>query len=166
MYDIYHTNKYMLKQDIEFYSPTTLKSYNLDAAITYQLNMLENLDKITKKHCENVANLTCRICDYLHASNSFTVNATVCAYLHDIGKMFIPKEILTKPTRLTDEEFEIMKTHTTIGYNICMKDLKLRPFAGGPLYHHECLNGTRISKWFDTKRYSILCTNHSYCRCF
>ena len=35
-----------------------------------------------------------------------------------------------------------MKTHTTIGYNVCMRDLKLRPYADGPLYHHEALNGS------------------------
>lgn len=136
----------MFKQDIEFYNPTTLKSYNLDKSMKYQLNMLENLDLLTRNHSENVANLTCRICNRLHCSKSFTIYATICAYLHDIGKTFIPREILTKPTLLTEEEYEIMKTHTTIGYNMCMRDLKLRPYAGGPLYHHECLNGTRLSK--------------------
>ena len=124
----------LLKQNIEFYSPTILKSYNLDKTMRYQLNMLENLDLFTRKHSENVANLTCRMCEYLHASKSFTIHTTICAYLHDIGKLFIPPEILAKPTMLTDEEFEIMKTHTTIGYNICMKDLKLRPYARTVLY--------------------------------
>lgn len=137
----------LLKQDIEFYSPTILKSYNLDKTMRYQLSMLENLDLFTRRHSENVANLTCRMCEYLHAGQTFTINATICAYLHDIGKLFIPPNILSKPTVLTEEEFEIMKTHTTIGYNVCMKDLKLRPYAGGSLYHHECLDGSRLSKW-------------------
>ncbi|MCI9366358.1 MAG: HD domain-containing protein [Clostridia bacterium] len=119
----------MFKQDIEFYSPTNLKAYNLDQTMRYQLNILENLDVFTRRHSENVANLTCRMCEYLHASKAFTIHATISAYLHDIGKMFIPPEILNKPDILTNEEFEVMKTHTTIGYNICMKDLKLRPYA-------------------------------------
>ncbi len=72
----------------------------------------------------------------------FTVYCTTCAFLHDIGKLFIPLEILAKPDALTDEEFEIMKTHTTLGYNLCYKDLSLRPYAEGALYHHEALNGT------------------------
>ncbi|CDC06239.1 hD-GYP domain-containing protein [Clostridium sp. CAG:343] len=62
--------------------------------------------------------------------------------MHDIGKLFIPPEILQKPAKLTDEEYEIMKTHTTLGYNMCMKDLKLRPYSAGPIYHHEALNGS------------------------
>ena len=115
---------------IDFYNSTTLKSYNLDQIMRYQLSMLDNLDFITKRHSENVANLTCRMCEYMHARRDFTIHATIAAYLHDIGKLFVPVEILQKPTRLTDEEYEIMKTHTTIGYNICMKDLKLRPYAG------------------------------------
>jgi hypothetical protein len=56
--------------------------------------------------------------------------------------MFIPPSILQKPSRLTDEEFEVMKTHTTIGYKMCMKDPKLKPYAAGTLYHHEALNGS------------------------
>lgn len=129
-------------REIDFYSPVSLKSYNLDQTMRYQLNMLDGLDVFTKKHCENVANLTCRICEYLHLKQSFTIYATICAYLHDIGKLFIPSSILQKNGPLTDEEYEVMKTHTTLGYNMCMKDLKLRPYAAGAKYHHEALNGT------------------------
>ena len=132
----------MRKEEFNFYSPTALKSYNLDKTMRYQLNMLDTLDVFTRKHCENVANLTCRICEYLRCSQKFTIYATTCAYLHDIGKLFIPPAILQKPGALTDEEYNVMKTHTTIGYNICMKDLKLRPYADGALYHHEGLDGS------------------------
>ena len=132
----------MYKEKYDFYSPINLKSYNLDQTMRYQLDMLERLDPITRKHSENVANLSCRICEYLRCSTRFTIHCTIAAFLHDIGKLFIPPEILNKPTKLTDEEYEIMKTHTTLGYKMCMKDLKLRPYALGPLDHHEALNGT------------------------
>ena len=132
----------MFENNFDFYDKTYLKSYNLDESMRYQLNMLDRLDVFTRKHCENVANLTCRLCEYLHCNKGFTEYCTICAYLHDIGKLKIPPEILQKPGRLTDEEYEIMKTHTTIGYKMCMNDLKLRPYAAGPLYHHEALNGS------------------------
>ncbi len=132
----------MRDSKIDFYSPTALKSYNLDKTMRYQLNVLGNLDFFTKRHSENVANLVCRICQYLHCKNSYTVFCTICAYLHDIGKIFIPLSILNKPDRLTPEEYEIIKTHTTLGYEMCIKDLELRPYAIGALYHHEALNGT------------------------
>lgn len=127
---------------IDFYSSTNLKSYNLDDVMKYQLSMLDRLDVFTRRHSENVANLVCRICEYLHCKKYFTIHATICGYLHDIGKLFIPPEILNKPDRLTPEEYEVIKTHTTLGYEMCMKDIKLRPYAEGPLYHHEALNGT------------------------
>lgn len=132
----------MKSEKIDFYNSTNLKSYNLDAIMKYQLSMLDRLDIFTRRHSENVANLVCRICEYLHCNKYFTIHATICAYLHDIGKLFIPPKILNKPGALTHDEFEIMKTHTTLGYEMCMKDLKLRPYAEGPLYHHEALNGT------------------------
>ena len=132
----------MKTEKLDFYDKTALKSYNLDNAMQYQLNMLDRLDVFTRKHCENVASITCRLCKYLHCTKNFTYYCTICAYLHDIGKIFIPPSILQKPGKLTDEEYEVMKTHTTIGYDMCMKDLKLRPYAAGPLYHHEALNGT------------------------
>lgn len=127
--------------EFDFYDKTNLKSYNLDKTMRYQLDMLDTLDVFTRKHCENVASLVCRICEYLHCNKGFTEYCTVCAYLHDIGKLFIPPEILQKPGKLTEEEYAIMKSHTTLGYNMCMKDLKLRPYAAGALYHHEALNG-------------------------
>ena len=132
----------MKNETFDFYDKTSLKSYNLDQSMRYQLNLLDSLDVFTRKHCENVASITCRLCEYLHCTRDFTQYCTICAYLHDIGKMFIPPAILQKPDILTDEEFEVMKTHTTIGYDMCMKDLKLRPYAAGPYYHHEALDGS------------------------
>ena len=132
----------MKDEVFDFYDPTSLKAYNLDKNMQYQLNILGSLDVFTRKHSENVANLTCRICEKLHCQKGFIEYCTICAYLHDIGKQFIPASILQKPGKLTEEEYEIMKKHTTIGHKICMDDLKLRPYAAGAYYHHEALNGS------------------------
>lgn len=140
-----------MSYEFNFYDRTSLKSYNLDESMRYQLNMLDSLDVFTRKHCENVASITCRLCEYLHCNKGFTEYCTICAYLHDIGKLFIPAKILQKPGKLTDEEYETMKTHTTLGYEVCMKDLKLRPYIAGPLYHHEALNGSGYPKGLTKK---------------
>lgn len=131
-----------IKHTFNYYDKTYLKSYNLDESLKYQLNLLDSLDLFTRKHCENVATIVCNLCHKLHLSKDFTEYCTICAYLHDIGKLFIPHEILQKPAKLTDEEYEIIKQHTTLGYNICIKDPKLRPYYAGAYYHHECLDGT------------------------
>lgn len=132
----------MKSEKFDFYNSTSIKSYNLNEKIRYQLKMLDGLDAFTRRHSENVASITCRLCEHLHLDKGFTVYCTTCAYLHDIGKLFIPPTILQKTSALTDKEYETMKTHTTIGYDMCMKDPKLRPYAAGTLYHHESLDGS------------------------
>lgn len=131
-----------MNEVFDFYNKTSLKSYNLNETMRYQLSRLDTLDVFTRKHSESVANITCRLCELLKLNSAFTVYCTTCAYLHDIGKIFIPHEILQKKSKLTDEEYEIMKTHAIKGYNICIADPLLQPYANGPLYHHEALNGT------------------------
>ena len=98
----------------DFYNSSSIKFYNLDQNIRYQLAVLEILDPITKKHCMNVGNLCGRLCQYLNLNSEFTVYCITSGYLHDIGKSKVPYEILSKPTRLTDEEFEIIKKHTKL----------------------------------------------------
>lgn len=132
----------MQRENFNFYSPINLRSYNLDKTVKEQLEILGTLDNVTRKHSENVANLVYRICEYLHCKKDFIVYCTICAYLHDIGKLMVPSSILQKPAKLTDEEYEIMKKHTIYGYEICMKDKKLKPYSAGALYHHEALNGS------------------------
>ncbi len=131
-----------IKRTFNFYDQTYLKSYNLDQSIRYQLNLLDSLDIYTRKHCESVATITCNLCRKLRLSKGFTEYCTICAYLHDIGKLFIPSSVLQKPAKLTSEEYEIMKKHTTLGYKLCIKDSKLRPYHAGAYYHHEALDGT------------------------
>lgn len=77
-----------MKEELDFYSKTNLKSYNLDETMRYQLSVLDTLDPFTRKHSENVANITCRLCEYMHLNTNFLVYCTTCAYLHDIRKAF------------------------------------------------------------------------------
>ncbi|MBQ2276917.1 MAG: diguanylate cyclase [Lachnospiraceae bacterium] len=62
--------------------------------------------------------------------------------LHDIGKLSIPDQILMKPSRLDDKEFEIMKGHTENGYKIALSSPELAQIADDILYHHERWDGT------------------------
>lgn len=132
----------MKNYNFDFYNSASLKSYNLTDTMKFQLSILNRMDHITKRHSENVANLVCRICEYLHFNSHVIIQSTMSAYLHDVGKLAVPTEILNNPGKLTDEEFEIMKTHTTKGYEICMKNPELRPYAQAALCHHEALNGS------------------------
>ncbi|MDO5556699.1 MAG: HD domain-containing protein [Clostridia bacterium] len=154
----------MKKDRLDFYSPINLKSYNLNEIIRYQLSIMDNVDIFTRRHCENVGNLVCRICEYMKFKKYFIVYATTCAYIHDIGKIFLPKEILENIENLSDEQLEVFKTHTTLGYKACIKDPRLRQYADAILCHHESLDGTRISCWPYKERYSSSFSNNPRCR--
>ena len=65
----------------------------------------------------------------------------ICALLHDIGKISIPVEILEKPGKLTYEEFEIMKNHSKIGYDI-LSELNMNEIRDIATLHHEKLDGS------------------------
>ncbi|PYS56595.1 MAG: hypothetical protein DMF76_24515, partial [Acidobacteria bacterium] len=65
----------------------------------------------------------------------------VSALLHDVGKIGIDDRVLKKPSALTDEEFEIMKTHPQKGYKIMSQIPAMRDFLPGMYMHHEMIDG-------------------------
>ncbi len=132
----------MIEEKFDFYDTSSVKIYDVDREMRYELSILDRLDPITKQHCKNVGNLCGRICQNLRLNRKFIVHSMMCGYLHDIGKSRIPTSIIEKTGILTEEEYNIMKNHTTLGYEICMADKSLRPYAEGALYHHEALNGS------------------------
>jgi diguanylate cyclase (GGDEF)-like protein/putative nucleotidyltransferase with HDIG domain len=76
---------------------------------------LEHKDAYTAAHAREVEDLTVRVCARLGLTGAELRTVQYAALLHDIGKIGIPSEILNKPDRLTDEEFEQIKKHTVIG---------------------------------------------------
>ena len=63
------------------------------------------------------------------------------ALLHDIGKLAIPDEILNKPSALNDEEYEVMKTHASIGQDILKEIVSSPELSQGAGFHHERIDG-------------------------
>jgi diguanylate cyclase (GGDEF)-like protein/putative nucleotidyltransferase with HDIG domain len=76
---------------------------------------LEHKDAYTAAHAREVENLTERVGERLGLAGEELRTIRYAALLHDIGKIGIPSEILNKPARLTEEEFELIKQHTVIG---------------------------------------------------
>ena len=108
--------------EVDFYRNDIIKFYDLDKIFRDQLNSLDTLDPFTRKHSENVGNLTCRLCEKLKLEKGFTIYTSICGFIHDIGKMFIDPKILQKEGKLTDEEFEIMKMLMTHPQMIATKE--------------------------------------------
>lgn len=108
----------------------------------YILQCMIDYDDQTYVHCVNVALICNLFADWMEMSEKETETATLSGLLHDIGKLTIPKNIVNKQDRLTDQEYEIMKLHTIRGYDL-VKDMDLDDsIKQSILLHHERYNGT------------------------
>lgn len=113
---------------------------------TYQLmDILSNIryfDDSTYAHSLNVAMLANILGRWLKFSDEDLKLLTVAGMLHDIGKVLTPPEIIKKPGRLTREEFEIIKGHTTKGYKLLREKGVSENIAQAALLHHEKCDGS------------------------
>ncbi len=92
-------------------------------------------------HSERVANISEKIGESLKLSKDDINELKMAATFHDIGKISIPDAILDKPNKLTQDEYEIIKTHTENGYQILRAADEYSDLAIDALYHHEWWNG-------------------------
>ena len=105
-------------------------------------SMLEARDSYTKGHSVRVAEYSVMLAERAGWREQAILNLQHIALLHDIGKVGIPDHVLNKPGKLTEEEFAIIKSHTSIGADI-LKEIKSIPeIEAGARYHHERYNGT------------------------
>lgn len=106
------------------------------------LYSMHNYSDITYMHCMNVGLIAALIGRWLKWSEEDIKLLNTCGLFHDIGKLLIPKEILDKPGKLSDKEYEIIKTHTIKGYEL-IKDYGLdERIVNCVLMHHERCNGS------------------------
>jgi len=95
----------------------------------------------TEEHAERLAHLTRILGKKLSLPLIELNELELLATLHDIGKVGISDQILNKPGKLTDDEWELMKEHSEIGYRIAMSSPELMPVADFILSHHERWDG-------------------------
>lgn len=118
----------------------------IEKSFEYTTNALaraaEANDDITGKHIKRVNTFAKRISEELGMSKEFTRRIYNAAQMHDVGKIIIDNCILTKPGKLTDEEFEIMKAHTVYGESIIGDSEYLKMSAEIARNHHEKYDGT------------------------
>ncbi len=95
-----------------------------------------------KDHINKVKKYAVELGKKMDLSENELKKLKMLAKLHDIGKVGIPEEILSKPGELTKEEYEIIKTHAEKGYRIAMFNPEFKKIAGCILAHHERYDGT------------------------
>lgn len=103
---------------------------------------IEARDAVTEGHCERLATYAAALGRALGLPEDDLGALHRGGYLHDIGKVGVPDAVLLKPGRLTDTEFEVMKSHTTIGDRLCSPLRSLAKVRDIVRHHHEKLDGS------------------------
>ncbi len=98
-------------------------------------------DEYTRGHSIRVAKYSRMIADKMGMSPEDSENVYYMGLLHDLGKIGVPNEIINSPTKLTDEQYDVIKTHPVLGYDI-LSEIKSRPdLVIGARWHHERYDG-------------------------
>jgi len=114
----------------------------LGATIQAMALTVETRDAYTAGHQQRVTDLGRAIAKEMKLSKGQIDGIRMAGTIHDIGKIGVPAEILNKPSRLADIEFNLIKIHPLVGYNI-LKQIEFPwPVAEIVLQHHERMNGS------------------------
>lgn len=98
-------------------------------------------DPYTRGHSDRVGWYARLIAEKLELPRQQRERIYICGLLHDIGKIGVPDDVLLKPGKLTDEEFDLIKQHPQIGYDIVRNLQQFQDLLPGILHHHESLDG-------------------------
>lgn len=110
--------------------------------LDFLYNMLPSEDNLTHAHCLNSALIAGVFGEWSNLSKEDLELLIQAAFLYDIGKLKLPHELIWKPDRLTDVEFEQIKTHTLLGFDL-LKDMDVsQHILNATLMHHERNDGS------------------------
>ncbi len=121
----------------------------------YNLEPLAKLDRVTEKHSIRVARLCLMIGRVLGLAESELNKLRTIGLLHDLGKIAYPKEIIAKPWRLTEREYEMIKFHPTIGANMARVAGYDQSIVEAIWSHHERLDGSGYPRALKGRRISL-----------
>lgn len=149
----------MLKEaDVRMYREKLHRKQSVRHDIVLTLKkMLEVRDFITEGHAARMEDLAVQLARVVGVAERDIPDIRLFAQFHDIGKVGIPDHILFKPASLSDNEYEVMKRHTEIGYHIALTASDLVPIADWILKHHEFWNGKGYPLGLEGKDIPVAC---------
>jgi PAS domain S-box-containing protein/putative nucleotidyltransferase with HDIG domain len=114
----------------------------LEGTVQALASTVEKRDPYTAGHQQRVTNLACAIASEMGLPEEKINGIRMVGFIHDLGKIYVPAEILNKPGQLNDLEFKIIKDHAKVGYDILKKVEFPWPIAQIIVQHHERINGS------------------------
>jgi len=114
----------------------------LEGTIEAMARVVETRDPYTAGHQRRAAQLGCAIAERMEIPEEEVAGIQMAGFIHDLGKLRVPADILTNPGRLSDHELGIIKTHPQVAYDI-LKDIDFTwPLADIVFQHHERFDGS------------------------
>ncbi len=115
---------------------------SMSSTITLLSQVVEYRDPYTAGHQRRVGNCSARIAEWMGLGKDITESVRIMGYIHDIGKIVVPSEILSKPGKLTLPEFLLLQSHSQAGFEM-LCDANLPPIIAEAIYqHHERIDGS------------------------
>lgn len=128
------------------------------------LARLKNADDYTYMHSVAVCALMIALARQLKLDEEQTRAAGMAGLLHDVGKMWIPLNVLNKPGKLTDEEFDLVKSHPMAGFKALQEGQNVHPIALDVcLHHHEKTDGSGYPKGLKDEEISLFAKMGAVC---
>ncbi|HCC06596.1 MAG TPA: hypothetical protein DEP72_00325 [Clostridiales bacterium] len=141
-------NNYLDKKDIDIERIMKCVDQIMDEILSskeiiFNINDIRTKDEYTYAHSVNVCVLAVTVGAHMNINMNRLKELAIGAILHDVGKIFVPHEILNKAGKLNDAEFDFMKKHPKLGYDILNQKPQITPISKNiVLMHHEKMNGT------------------------
>jgi len=136
------TDKLIIEAEDRMYNHKLTESQSARSSIISSLSKaLEERDYETEEHTKRMEKYSMLFGHALNLSNNKIDELSLLSVLHDIGKIGIPDKIILKPGKLNEQEWEIMRKHSEIGYRIALSSPDLVHIAKPILHHHERWDG-------------------------
>lgn len=132
----------MVRPRSEKYKKTALSEEDMIQLGLFFSQIIDFRSRFTATHSSGIAAVSCELAKLRGFDEKECILMRFAGYVHDIGKLAVPAEIIEKPGKLTDEEYSLMKMHTYYTYQILGDIEGLEKVAKWAAYHHEKIDGT------------------------
>ncbi|OMF31766.1 HD family phosphohydrolase [Paenibacillus sp. FSL H8-0548] len=146
LYNKVHDEGTIAEEEVSSIVESLLNNLRLERDVVSMLLLLNTKDDYTYQHSVQVGMLSYYLATWVGYSNDESIQIGKAGFLHDIGKCQIDEQIINKPGKLTEAEYEEVKKHTLYGYEIISNSLNEPYLAIGALQHHERNDGTGYPK--------------------
>ncbi|BES64417.1 hypothetical protein SANA_08560 [Gottschalkiaceae bacterium SANA] len=134
-------NLFQRAEDRMYKDKLTNRTSSKASVVLSLMKSLQEKNLETEEHCHRVETYSVAIAEKMRLDYHIINELRLLAKLHDIGKIAIPAQILNKPSKLSEEEWLMMKKHSEIGARIVSASPNMDSIAEGILYHHERWDG-------------------------